>query len=80
MMRNASNRINDIANNLLQKYTGKNTDTLPPPLYLKTWLLASLLESIISEKRLQFEGRSIELEAIITSEGFSLLPSLICLE
>jgi signal transduction histidine kinase len=71
LMRNASDRINDIANNLLQQYSGKNSDTKALPLYLQTWLLAPLLESIISEKRLQYEGRPIELEGTITSEGFS---------
>ncbi|MBA3536086.1 MAG: HAMP domain-containing histidine kinase [Tatlockia sp.] len=71
LMRNAADRINDIANNLLQQYSSKNLDTGALPLYLQTWLLAPLLESIISEKRLQFDGRPIELEGIITSDGFS---------
>ncbi|MBA2657117.1 MAG: HAMP domain-containing histidine kinase [Tatlockia sp.] len=71
LMRNASNRINDIANNLLQQYSGKNQDIALLPLHLQTWLLAPLLENIISEKRLQFEDRPIQLEGNITSEGFS---------
>ncbi|WP_428412888.1 sensor histidine kinase [Legionella sp.] len=70
LMRNAVNRINDIANNLLHQYTDKNKDTAALPLHLQSWLLAPLLESIISEKRLQFEGRPIELKEIITNEGF----------
>ena len=32
--------------------------------------MAPILESIISEKRLQYEGRPIELETIITSAGY----------
>ncbi|MBA2648115.1 MAG: HAMP domain-containing histidine kinase [Legionella sp.] len=71
MMRNVANRINDIANNLLQQYVGKKIETVKDPLYLHTCLLAPLIESIISEKRLQFIGMPIELESIITSEGFS---------
>ena len=71
LMRNAANRINDIANNLLQQYSGKTSEAIASPLDLQTWLLAPLLENIISEKRVQFEELAIELEGIISSEGFS---------
>ena len=71
LMRNASDRINDIANNLLQQYSDNNRNIVTSSLYFQTWLLAPILEGIISEKRVQFEDRPIELEGIITREGFS---------
>ncbi len=66
LIRNAANRINDIANNLLQQYTSGENST---PIHLQIWLLAPLLENIISEKRLQFDGQPIQLEAHISSAG-----------
>ena len=59
-MRNAANRINDIANNLLQRYKTKNSNKDSKQIQLL--LLAPVLESILSEKRLQYEDQSIELE------------------
>ncbi len=66
LMRNAANRINDIAHNLLAQYKGlpaNKTDSY------KVWLLAPLIESIISEKRLAIEERPVKIEADITAEG-----------
>ena len=71
LMRNATNRIHDIANNLLHQYEENKCDIAATPFYLQSWLFAPVLESIVSEKRLQFEGHTIELEESITSEGFS---------
>lgn len=67
LLRNAANRINDIANNLLRRY--RSPDQAAGTVEL--WLLASLLESLLSEKRLQFEGGAIEVESLISSEGFT---------
>ena len=68
LMRNATNRINDITNNFLQQYTeGKDQASSE----LRVWLLAPVLESLISEKRMQFEGQPIVLEEKISSEGFA---------
>ncbi len=69
LMWSASDRINDIANNVLQQYSSRSS--VDSSLYLQVWLLAPILEGIISEKRMQFEGQSIELEGKITREGFS---------
>lgn len=67
LMRNAANRINDIANNLLQQYSfGESCIET----HLQIWLLAPLLESILSEKRLQFDGQPIQLEERFSSAGF----------
>lgn len=67
LMRNAANRINDIANNLLQQHKGGDRLTES----YRVWLLAPLVESIISEKRAQFEGRALELDSEISSAGFA---------
>lgn len=65
LMRTVANRINDIANNLLEKYKGKDISEKHQH---KILLLAPLLDSIISEKRLQLD--KIILESEITSAGF----------
>lgn len=64
LMQNATDRINYIANNLLAQYhmTDKNTDY---------FLMAPLLESIISEKRLQFEDSNTNLELSIAPSGLT---------
>ncbi len=67
LMRNAATRINDIANNLLQQYTFGEGSVAT---HLQIWLLAPLLECIVSEKRLQFDGQPIQLEEQISSAGF----------
>lgn len=67
LMRNAANRINDIANNLLAKHKGRDSTAASH----RVWLVAPLVESIISEKRAQFDNRPLELDSEITSEGFA---------
>lgn len=52
LMKNALTRINDIANDLLQRY--KNLQTSPAK---EPRLLAVEIDQIVSEKRLQFGGR-----------------------
>ncbi len=72
MMRNAANRINDIANNLLSHHKAKQTNSETADNKQKnTWLIAPLIESMISEKRLQFEGSALVLDADISTEGFA---------
>lgn len=61
LLRNVSNRINDIANCLLEQYTEKpmieaSTDMM------KVCLLAPLLDHMVSEKRLQFDGKGIHFD------------------
>lgn len=75
-LRNASNRINDIANNLLEQYKAPEADSEKNSKRLQVWLLAPLVDSIISEKRLQFEGRPIELNIENSSEGFSAFSKI----
>jgi signal transduction histidine kinase len=70
LMRNAANRINDIANNMLLRYESKNMDASEIQKN-KIWLLSPLVESMVSEKRSQFMGSQIELDSEISSDGFS---------
>ncbi len=72
MMRNAVNRINDIANNLLQQYKAKSSGVpVEETNRSHTCLLAPLVESMISEKRLPLEGSAVQLESSISSSGFA---------
>lgn len=67
LMRNAANRINDIANNLLLQHQGKSADYGDA---LNTWLLSPIVETLISEKRVIFGDKNLSIEAEITQKGF----------
>lgn len=57
LIRNSVNRINDIANTLLTK--SKNTDNEPAQdEQMTTELIPSLIDSIVSEKRVQYRDKS----------------------
>lgn len=85
LIRNAVQRINDIANQLLEK--GKetagskslqvpNSMTQAQSTELKTELLSPLIDSIVSEKRIQFrEKQNIEIEADI-NQGYGLFAQV----
>ena len=68
LMRNAANRINDIANNLLQQYKGLPAEVEGS---CKIGLLAPVVESIISEKRLALETQPVQIEVHISQDGFA---------
>ncbi len=68
LMRNAANRINDIANNLLRQYKGLPVETKP---IQQVWLLAPVVESMISEKRLGLKNQLVSIDADITAEGYA---------
>ena len=61
LIRNATNRISDIANNLLVKYKVKGKEDTEEQKYLKAELVSSLLDHLISEKRVQITEKPIEL-------------------
>ncbi len=67
-IRNALNNINDIANNLLAQHKGLPADQAET---YKIWLLAPLIESTISEKRVNLDENHIELDSEITDAGFA---------
>lgn len=85
LIRNAVQRINDIANQLLEK--GKETvGNKSPPVSnsiiqaqnseIKTELLSPLIDSIVSEKRIQFrEKQNIVIEADI-NQGYGLFAKV----
>lgn len=85
LIRNAVQRINDIANQLLEKgkekIGNKKSDTLSLlPLdnttKFKVELLSPLIDSIVSEKRVQFrEKQNIEIEADI-NQGYGLFAQI----
>ncbi len=70
MMRNAANSINDIANNLLTQHRKKDAADKTGG-GIRIWLLAPLLESMVSQKRLALEGRALQIETEISTAGFS---------
>src|SRR3990167_124965 len=62
VIRNSTNRINDIANNLLTQYRQrKNSKTDDAVANVKPELISDLLMSLISEKRAQYRNDSIKL-------------------
>jgi len=63
LIRNATHRINDIANNLLVKYKIERKDIAETneQKHLKAELVSSLLDHLISEKRVQMTEKSIDL-------------------
>ena len=67
LMRNAANRINDIANNLLLQHKGKTPDLDNP---INTWLLSPLIETLVSEKRMALGNKNLSIESEITNPGF----------
>jgi two-component sensor histidine kinase len=84
IIRNSVNRINDIANELLTKgkqqqeqisSTSKATNHVTP-LKLSVQLLSPLIDSLVSEKRVQFrEKQGVEIEADI-SLGYGLFANV----
>lgn len=65
LIRNSVQRINDIANNLLEK--GKSGETLAPQSGGSVELIPALVDSIVSEKRTQFRHLSgIEINVNLT--------------
>jgi len=74
IIRNASQRINDIASNLLVKYkTDKENGS---ETHLKSELVSSLLDHLISEKRDQMVEKSIELVLAPDNNTYSCFANL----
>lgn len=81
LMRNAINRINDIANNLLTEYrddTEKDgSDSTPPEQHKQEpVLLSSLLDSLLSEKKAQLGHRRIELNLEVSLDSYGVFVSI----
>ncbi len=83
MLRNSVNRINEIANTLLTKSKNEKSQQSPhasigddPPPQLQVELLPPLIDTIVSEKRLQFRDKiDIEIEADL-SESYGAFANI----
>jgi signal transduction histidine kinase len=81
VIRNASNRIRDIANNLIEKYrspgdVAKQSDLIPSATD-GIYLMSALLDPMITEKRLQFHSKpGIQIDLKLTPESYGLFAKL----
>ncbi len=76
IMRNSIERINDIANNLLNRKTNQNKKT-----EIRPCLLSSLVDSIASEKRIMLRDKNnIELSTKISIDSYGLFSDLDIIE
>jgi signal transduction histidine kinase len=84
MIRSAVNRIRDIANSLMARNRTMTTDPQQSgggaehvPEAASAQLLSSLIESIVSEKRLQFRSRTrVEIEAPLDAASYGLFARI----
>lgn len=79
MIRNAAQRINDIANNLLHYYRQKTThgfNNKIPEDIMQAELISYFVETIISEKREQFSGLNIEFSVQIASDSYGVFAKV----
>lgn len=67
ILRNATNRINDIANNLLTRYRNKENETSNK---LGSFLIEPIIETMVAEKRLSLEDKLIILETCINPKAY----------
>ncbi len=71
VIRNAANRINDIANNLLTQYKhSKNQENNGNVIDIKPELISELLLSLISEKRAQYRNDTLKLLINIDEDAY----------
>ncbi len=81
IIRSAASRIRDIANDLLnrsrQEDRDQNTLIIKKEEPLTTQLLSALIESLITEKRMQFRSRlNIELELFLDASSYGLFADV----
>ena len=71
ILRNAAQRINDIANNLLHQYKHKDNTTATAERGLQDWLIVPIIEMIVTEKRLLLKGSEIVIDTQINDTAYS---------
>lgn len=78
LIRNAVQRINDIANNLLLEYRDDTQEdsATKKRVTVKPELLSSLLNSLLSEKKAQRGNRRIELNLEVNEKAFGVFASI----
>lgn len=79
LIRNAVSRINDIANNLLIEYRDESKETSTSTQKQQNAspeLISSLLDSLISEKKVQINEQNIDLNLEIEAKAFGLFITI----
>lgn len=81
IIRNATTRINDIANNLLAKYrdsanknNGQEEQNEQNNLSIEP--IASTIDNIISEKRIQFSAKNLKIQTLINSDLYNIFAKI----
>ena len=81
IIRNAINRIRDIANNLLEKYRYNSKEKFDfdnnQTKNLKTCLISTLIDQVITEKRLQYKTKpQINIDFELTNNSYGLFSNI----
>ncbi|MDA8243748.1 MAG: HAMP domain-containing sensor histidine kinase [Elusimicrobia bacterium] len=77
LIRGAAARIRDIANNLLEKKRQSGTASSPGARRAEPLLLSSLIESVITEKRLQYRDRpEVLIESSLGPDSYGLFVAV----
>jgi len=79
IIRSSVSRIRDIANNLLSKNRAKKTAKaeFSGEKVIETILLSSAIESLVSEKRMQFRSKlGVQIDFDITTQGYGLFSKV----
>jgi signal transduction histidine kinase/CheY-like chemotaxis protein len=77
LIRSAVQRIRDIANNLLIKYRGEENKRVGGESEKMSTLLSSLIEPLVSEKRLQFKDHTgLAIEYILDHSSYGLFAAV----
>lgn len=77
IIRNAANRINDIANNLLNKYRNLKNDTKDKQHeQIEPELIISIIDSLLSEKRAQFSDYKITFDLTTQEEAQGIFAAI----
>ena len=81
IIRNAINRIRDIANNLLEKYRYNSNEKFDfdnnQTKNLKTCLISTLIDQVITEKRLQYKTKpEINIDFELTNNSYGLFSNI----
>ncbi|MCB9253239.1 MAG: hybrid sensor histidine kinase/response regulator [Bdellovibrionaceae bacterium] len=76
LMRGALGRIRDIANGLLDKHRTHPTDTAAET-EIKAELISSLVEPLLSEKRVQYRGKlEIQIDSVVGPRSYGLFAKV----
>jgi len=81
IIRNAINRIRDIANNLLEKYRYNSNEKFDfdnnQTKNLKTCLISTIIDQVITEKRLQYKTKpQINIDFELTNNSYGLFSNI----